>query len=155
MGCIPLDGLFKPPVDLLDDVVAGAVVGFHGLDGDAVSGSHLIEELFNSAPEAVEGLLGVADVKEGAQLALPLTREDLIDQRLEEEKLEGGSVLKLIEEDMVKPCIEPKIEKLSTDALMQKPISEVGQIVKPQHPPKLRLRNPGVAVVVVEGKQIT
>ncbi len=154
LGGVPVDRLFKPPVDLLDDMGAGAVVGRHGLDGDPVSGGDLIKQLLDPAPEAVEGLFGVPDVKERAQLTLPLPGEDLIDQRLEEEKLERGGVLKLIEEDVVKPRIKPKVEKLPIDACIQEPIGEIREIIKSQHPPKFRLGDPGIAVVVVEDEEI-
>ena len=125
--------LFKPAVDLLDDVAGGAVIGVHGLDGDAVGGGYSVEELLDPTPKAIKRLFGVTHIEKSTEISLTFSGEDFIDQRLKQEKLKRRGVLKLIEKNMLEPSVDLESEEVVADALVQQAVREICQVIKAKH----------------------
>ena len=96
------DGAGTPGVDQrrgnLDGDVAGAVV----LAEDAAEDSRV------TAAPLVDGLLGVADVEQGAVAVGVL--DDLVDEILDDGPLDEGGVLEFIEEPMEEAGVESAVE---------------------------------------------
>ncbi len=112
--------------------------------------SDLVEKLLHTPAETVERLLGIAHIEEAPQLTLPLTRKDLIDQRFEQQKLQGRGVLKLIKQDMLELRIDLEVEKLPAHALMQQPIGKVTQVIECQLSRDLGMGDQSIAVVRID-----
>jgi len=106
-GQIPEDG-----VDRRDDRRQRPVAGGDRLDGDrplaqaAVLLDHVVEEAVVAAAPAIDRLLDVAHVEEGAGVVL----HDLVDQIRQRLPLAVAGILELVEQPVVEPAVEAVVD---------------------------------------------
>ena len=91
----------------------------------------LAEKLLFAAAKAVNALLYVAHVKKAAKPVLSVSGDDFLDERTHDLVLHDVGVLKLVDEKVVYPSVEPKIKHLRVRlAASQKLVNQARHIAK-------------------------
>ena len=82
--------------------------------------SKLVKKLLFATPKFIDALLRIAHVKEASKPVLSVSRDDFSDERQDDLVLDHVCILKLIDQEVIYPAIEPKIKRLFIQILHQK-----------------------------------